>query len=460
MTRRVALVVALVGLTAGLVALPGVAVRATYGAQVSADEPYYLLTAISLAEDGDLDIRDELEARRYRDFHEALLPEQTRPLSDGRRLAPHDPLLPLLLAVPWRLGGWVGAKVALAVMGGALAALTTWVAIRRFHVAPGVAAVTVGLVSAAWPLSAYATQVYPEVPAALTTVGAIAVATGPLRRWTAPVLALLISLLPWLAIKYGPVAAALTAVVVARWWRAGHRVPATGLVGTLVVSGGMYLALHLAWYEGVTVYAAGDHFTERGQLSVVGYAPDYLGRARRLIGLLIDRDFGLAAWQPAWLLAVPAVVVMLRRRPPGWDPLIVPLIVGWLNATFVALTMQGWWVPGRQVVVVLPLAAIALAWWLGMAGRVWRAAAYALGGLGVLSYLLLVRDGLAGDIAWIVDFARVSDPLYQVRRAMLPNYLTVTAATWVWQSLWLAVTLGLSVVAWRGVSRDSRSPRA
>jgi hypothetical protein len=33
--------------------------RATYGARVTADEPQYLLSAISLAEDRDLDIADE-----------------------------------------------------------------------------------------------------------------------------------------------------------------------------------------------------------------------------------------------------------------------------------------------------------------------------------------------------------------------------------------------------------------
>ena len=111
-------------------------------------------------------------------------------------------------------------------------------------------------------------------------------------------------------------------------------------------------------------YAAGDHFVG-GELSVVGTEPDYLGRSRQLLGLLVDRGFGLAAWQPAWLLAVPAVAALARRRPPGWGALALPLAAGWLVATFVALTMQGWWFAGRQVVVVLPLAALAVAWWTG-----------------------------------------------------------------------------------------------
>src|SRR4029453_7671347 len=81
--------------------------------------PQYLLTAISLAEDRDLDIADELAEGRWRPFHALPLPEQTEPLADGRRLSPHDPLLPLLLAGPVAAGGWGGAKLGLAAVAGA-----------------------------------------------------------------------------------------------------------------------------------------------------------------------------------------------------------------------------------------------------------------------------------------------------------------------------------------------------
>ena len=50
----------LVALTVSFVAALGVQARATYNAQVTADEPQYLLTAISLGEDYDLDISDEI----------------------------------------------------------------------------------------------------------------------------------------------------------------------------------------------------------------------------------------------------------------------------------------------------------------------------------------------------------------------------------------------------------------
>ena len=56
-----------------LIAISAINARATYGAKISVDEPQYLLTALSIAEDQDLDISDELEEQRYLPFHEILL---------------------------------------------------------------------------------------------------------------------------------------------------------------------------------------------------------------------------------------------------------------------------------------------------------------------------------------------------------------------------------------------------
>ncbi|MQB02108.1 MAG: hypothetical protein GEU78_17920, partial [Actinobacteria bacterium] len=125
-----------IGVVVTLITALGVDVRATYGAQTTADEPQYILSAISLWEDGNLDISDELAEERYRAFHELDLPRQTEPYPDGRELSPHDPLLPLILALPVGVGGWIGVKLALAMMAGGLASTMVWVAHRRLGVKP------------------------------------------------------------------------------------------------------------------------------------------------------------------------------------------------------------------------------------------------------------------------------------------------------------------------------------
>src|SRR5262249_60601890 len=68
------------GFVVAAVTALGIPAHAPSGARVTADEPQYLLTAISLGEDGDLDIFDELESERYRRFHRVDLPRQTWPL--------------------------------------------------------------------------------------------------------------------------------------------------------------------------------------------------------------------------------------------------------------------------------------------------------------------------------------------------------------------------------------------
>lgn len=456
--RWAMLAVALVAFAAAAAGIPS---RASYGAQTTADEPHYLLTALSLAYDGDLDVSDEYAARAYRPFHEIALAPQARPLDDGRLVEPHNPLLPAVLAVPTALGGWVLAKLTLAALAAALAALLVWTAVRRLDVPVVVAGVVVALFAASPPLASYGSQVYPELPAALAVAVAVAALTGPLRRGGLAALAAAVVALPWLSVKYAPVAAALALVGLWVLARGGRRRAAATLAGVLALAAVAFAVGHLALYGGLTPYAAGSHFVG-GELTVVGSDPDYLGRARRLVGLLVDRDFGLAAWQPAWLLAVPAVAALLARRPPGWAALALPLGVGWLVATFVALTMQGWWFPGRQVVVVLPAAALAIAWW-ARGGGARLAATAALGAAGVVAHAWVAAEGALGRIAWVVDLQSTSDPLYRAWTTVLPDYLAPDAATWplhwAWAAL-LAGAAGAAVAAERGRRRAAPAGRA
>ena len=437
---------ALVGVVVAAWAMVAIPARATNGARTTADEPQYLLSALSLAEDRDLWIDDEIAARDYRPFHEVTLPIQTERRDDGRAISPHDPLLPAILAVPMGLGGWEAAKATLAVLAGVLAALLTWLAVRRFDVPLGVAALTVLAFGLAAPLSSYGTQVYPELPAALAVAVAIAALTHPkLRQLTgnSPVNCLnfgwvlllggAVVALPWLGIKYAPVAGVLAVLGL---WSLGRR-DALRLAAGLGAAGVAYVVGHRLLYGGWTVYAAGDHFVG-GELTVVGNDPNYVGRSRRIVGLLLDREFGLAAWMPGYLLMVPALVALVRRRPPGWAVLVAPLAAGWATATWVALTMHGWWWPGRQTVVVLPCVVLAVAWWAGQV--VPARALVAVGGvLGAVSWMWLVIEARSGERTLIVDFMRTDNPIYRGLHAVLPDYAHPETRDWLLQACWIAV---------------------
>ncbi|HEX2157398.1 MAG TPA: hypothetical protein VHS79_10540 [Actinomycetes bacterium] len=221
------------GVLAFLAAAAGILVPATHTTRTTADEPQYLLTAISLATDGDLDIADELADGRWRPFHALPLPTQTEPLADGRRLSPHNPLLPLLLAGPVAAGGWVGAKLAMAVMAGLLAALLVWTAVRRLEVPVGTAALAVAVLACSPPLAVYGSQVYPELPAALAVLAAAAALTAPAVPSVRATLVVGVAVvaLPWLGVKYAPVAAAITLVACWRLVREGRVRRALALPG-------------------------------------------------------------------------------------------------------------------------------------------------------------------------------------------------------------------------------------
>lgn len=445
----------LFALLVAAVAAAGLGVRATYGARTTADEPQYLLSAISIWEDGNLDISDELADERFRPFHEADLPEQTLSLEDGQRISPHDPLLPLLLAVPMGLGGWVGAKLALALVGGVLAALIVWTATNRFGVSKATAYITTAVFALAPPLVIYSTQVYPELLAGLAVLAGFAAILGPFSRGGRIVFAIAVIVLPWLAVKYVPVAAVLAVAGLVKAGR-GRR---WSLLMTFAAAGIAYVVGHLAIYDGLTAYATSDHFVG-GEFTAVGSDVNLWGRSTRLIGLLVDSGFGIAAWQPAFFVLPVVAGWALARRDSRYAMAGWLLATGWLVATFVALTMHGWWFPGRQLVVVLPVAVVMVAVWAHETRR--GLPVLAAGGLlGLVAYGYLVGEGLAGRLTWVVDFGATANPFYRVLAAALPDYMTPSTGTWVLHGVWVVIAAALVWWGWRtGANRwdETRNP--
>lgn len=484
--RTMVRLLVVVGLLVGAWTSVGAFARATYGSRTTADEPQYLLSARSLADDGDLDIADELRDGAFVEFHEQILPEQTRRLDDGRRVSPHDPLLPALLAAPMALGGWLAAKLTLAALAGVLAAAMLWVAVRRFAVTPGVATVVVLAFAAVSPLVVYGTQVYPELAAALAVTAVIGAVTAPPTRGRVVLVAAALAALPWLALKYAPVVAAL-AVVVAWYWgrRRGSVGPVVVVAAVLVADLVLFAIVHQVVYDGWTAYAAGDHFVG-GELTVMGVHPDYASRAVRLVNLLVDRQFGLAAWAPIFLFAIPALAALARRRPPGTAALVLPLAAGWLNATFVALTMHGWWWPGRQVVVVVPAIVLAVAWFAEQvrgaavpdragagadagaasgADRIavrrwmaWRSAGVVAIVAGAVAWVWLLVEVLRVQRALVVDFASSANPVLRAWQQLLPDGQRNLPIDRALVGAWIVAILALAVCGWRSVPDASAGP--
>jgi hypothetical protein len=82
------------------------------------------------------------------------------------------------------------------------------------------------------------------------------------------------------------------------------------------------------------------------------------------------------------------------------------------------------------------------------------------GGVGVVAYAWLLADGLAGRVTWAVDAAATRDPAYRAWRLVLPDYLTVTTATWVLHAAWLVVVVAWAAAAWRRAAAATGEPAA
>ena len=372
--------------------------RGHAAASVTADEPQYLMTAISLGEDHDLEPPRRAGRRSGSGvFHRDNLPRQEKIWPDGRLVSPHDPLLPAFLAVPMLVGGWIGAKLALAALAGVLAAAMVWVAVVRFGIPKPAAIVTVLAFSPPARRSpCTAPRCIPELPAALAVTLAIAALTGPLgRRALFGAGVCIVALL--VVVGEVPRRSRATLAAVAAWLVLAPRTSAGSCGGSAAGSRSRASRTSPRTRRGT---AAGPSTRAATTSSAVRLT--VVGNESRLprpcgppaSGLLIDRGFGLAAWQPALPARGPGARVFscATGRNAGRCSRSRSR-VGWLNATFVALTMHGWWWPGRQVVVVLPCVVLV--------GRVVggvehvpcsRVARLALGILGVFIFMWLVVE--------------------------------------------------------------------
>ena len=443
-----------------LAALPAIGARATYGAKTTADEPQYLLTALSIAEDFDLDISDEIADRRFAPWHEVNLNQQTIELNEtNQRISPHDPLLPVLLAPAMAVGGWTSAKIFLAIISSASAAMTLALVTKRWRLSTLPAAFVIAAFFCSPPLVSYGSQVYPEMPAALAVlIGTFAI-TGSTNIKNLAIASTSIVSLPWLSVKYVPIAAILALFILWQTWHSTRtRALATALV--LAINGLIFLIVHQRIYGGWTVYASGDHFVNGKEFQVVGEHWNPIGRTRRVVGLLIDRGFGLAAWAPAFLFAPAALVLTYAKKHHDSFLVLCLISVGWANATWVALTMHGWWWPGRQVVVVLPLVVALIASLAERHAKLMKpillASLYS-----IFSWFWLVLEASTGRRTLIFDFEQTSNPAFRIWRLLLPDHQRMNSLDIAITAIWLIAILStgwLTHRAWIASTKKADAP--
>ncbi|NTV53575.1 MAG: hypothetical protein HGA76_11285 [Candidatus Firestonebacteria bacterium] len=255
------------------------------------DEPHYLLMTHSLVHDRDLDLTDNMAQRDYRHFYPGeSLDFHGVPTLGGKLISKHFPLLSGLLAPGYALLGRFGAAW-LVMLAAAGLAVVVHQFLRGLKVSPAAALAVWALMLASPPLGTYFDLIYTELPASLVLgLGVLAwqkSGTGGLLGVLAAALAL-----PWFYPKYIPLALILG---LAAFWipRRNFRLLAGGALGALL-SGWLYVSVFVSLYGGQLTQG---HYGEFHPF----FSRDTLDHA---LGLILDRDFGLAAVSPVLLLGL------------------------------------------------------------------------------------------------------------------------------------------------------------
>lgn len=287
---------------------------------VTGDEPHYLIIAASVLRDLDFDVRNNYE----QDAATGEIYGPVTPHALMRVGAPqHMPGMGVLLAVPFGVGGVVGARVGLALLLVPTLAIVVYRWSRNSLRPADALLATLGAM-ACTPVVFGATQIYPDLAGGVAVFALVGWLWGSDRR-TRPawcVYWLVTGLLCWLHVKYYAPSAVLVAAGAWRLWRDDPRYDAAtyAVFAVLCLVGpGLFGAFSIPAFGNMLGGREG------GELST-----DIPRAAELLLGLHLDQVHGIFLQQPFFLPGLVALGWMLRRRHPlalPWLVLYASLIV-------------------------------------------------------------------------------------------------------------------------------------
>ena len=427
-----------------LIYVASIDIRATRGASITGDEPFYLLTTQSLIEDKNLDLRRQYELRSYESFfdHPDGLWTQSSAREDGKLLSPHNPGLSVFVIPGFGIGGLIGVQIQMMIIA-ALTFSLAYILIVKISGAFWISGLTTLAVAVTAPAFIYSTEIYPEVPAALFLIVSLLIIQRIDRSntWQAIGLLLCLTSMVWLGVKYAPLAG-----LVAVWgcWRMDSPRRSVFLVSA-ILSATLFIWFHLETFGGLTPYSVNLVYTGDGTINILGDHLDFKQRIYRPLGLFIDERFGIGRWAPILLLVLPTAPLLWKIT--GTSRLILALLLTQiLIATFVVITMMGWWFPGRTIVTVLPLMTLPLVILL-MRSPIW--VRLALGVLGIYSLVItafLAVSGHTREVVIAVDPFEMSSPIFQFIAPIVPDYRMWNAHTWIFTIMWLSI-IGILMLA-------------
>jgi hypothetical protein len=409
----------------------------------SGDEPHYLIMAQSLWREGDLDLRDNYAREDWREFRGGPTePHYAAPRKDGRPFPGHSPGLPFILAPVYAVGG----RLACAILLGAMVAGVGAIA---FHIAvleglSTTAALVAGVLAAGPPLAAYGLHIYTEAPSTLALFAAYALLRFGAGVGGPAAAAALACALPFLhpRMALGSIAIAFVAFL----YR--DRVS----LRTFVVVTGIGIAAYGGFW--MTVFGVPT------ALGAYGGVPEdaAFNPVQALIGLLIDRAYGLLPYAPVFLalflLKAPGTTGSDRTRRGRVELAMV------LAVLVPALFWRMWWggqsPPARMIAPMTPFLALWVARRFDAAARPWfrRAIAIAMAWSWALFLFAALQPGRLLFINKRVRPTRIWDALWPGGPidALLPDMARPEWSDWRIAAAWMAALLVATLWARRALT--------
>jgi hypothetical protein len=122
-------------------------------------------------------------------------------------------------------------------------------------------------------------------------------------------------------------------------------------------------------------------------------------------------------------------------------------------ATFVAITMMGWWFPGRTLMTVIPLFPFLLTIMASGGSGIIRAVVTVSGLVSPGITLALVQATRRGEVTLAVDPFDMQFSLFRIAGMLFPQYTDWTAETIMLTVVWLFVGLASFVaLSWRYIA--------
>jgi hypothetical protein len=325
----------------------GIAARSQLQVGPEGDEPQYLMVADSLWHEGNLSPEKGFSEGRYLAFHDGPLAPHYRVRGKGGQIySLHAVGLSLLILPVYALGGYPAASFFMAL----LTALLAWQIRELLRTGTGSDPLAEGMgwvVALSPPLIHYAGLIFTEVPAALILATVLRQAQD-VKGWklqTALGLGMGLAFLPWLNIRYAPLA--LILLVYGLWSRPGRSRSLALALPSLVSALGIaaYHSVLYGFFDPRRVYG------RRPEISLTN-VPEGLP------GLLLDQEFGLLVYAPLFVLALPGFWSHWRKDRKQSITSMALLAVVFLTAASWPMWRGGFNPPARFLVPVIPILAL------------------------------------------------------------------------------------------------------